>query len=170
MILQNSPRMLKALLLTLFTATVFAQGSAGVLPESEVQKLMPTSVFFSGQSATVQMRNSAGIRFGDGHILLAGLVDTGGYSSGIRDRYQFYLLTDLPITIAGKPLPTGAYGCGFLAQGLVVMDLGARDLFQAVTTLDPQMKHPRPLQITAGDSPNEFRLYLGRNYVTLRAK
>jgi hypothetical protein len=97
-------------------------------------------------------------------------VDTGGYSNGIRDRYQFYLLTDLSISIAGKPLPPGAYGCGFLPQGLVVMDLGAKDLFQTLTTLDPEMKRPRPLQITAGDSSNEFRLYLGRNYVTLRAK
>ncbi|SFS20545.1 hypothetical protein SAMN05421771_3686 [Granulicella pectinivorans] len=138
----------------------------GVLATIEVQRLMPTSVFFEGQTATVQIRNSFGVRFRDHGLLLAGLVDTGGYSSAIRDRYQFYLLADTTFEIGGKRLGPGAYGCGFLSDGLLVMDLGGHDVVKTATTKDAGMARPRPLQITG--TADEARLYLGREYVTIR--
>jgi len=142
--------------------------ATGVLAPAEVERLMPPSVFFSGQSATVQMRNSAAIRFpGDG-IILAGMVDTGGYSSGVRDRYQFYLLTDTAIEVGGKRIVPGAYGGGFLSDGFLLMDLGAHELLRVPVTVDSSMKRPRPLQFVAGPQAGEYRLYLGRSYVTLK--
>ena len=140
----------------------------GVLAPAEVERLMPPSVFFSGQSATVQLRNSAAIRFAGDGITLAGLVDTGGYSSGIRDRYQFYLITDTAIEAGGKRIAPGAYGCGFLSDGFLLMDLGAHELLRLPVTTDADMKRPRPLQFVAGPQAGEYRLYLGRSYISLK--
>lgn len=141
---------------------------AGVLSSVEMQRLMPASVFFQGQTATTQLRNSFGLRFGNGGLVLAGLVDTGGYSSAIRNKYQFYLLSDTSFEIDGKKLTPGAYGCGFVQDGFLVMDLGGNELFQGKVNRDDAMTRPRPLQMLAGTIPGEFRLYLGRDFVTIR--
>src|SRR6516162_2040094 len=53
-------------------------------------KLFPETVFFRGQSAPVQMRNTGGIHFSDDLYVLAGMVDNSGYSTGIREKYQAY--------------------------------------------------------------------------------
>jgi hypothetical protein len=138
----------------------------GVLPPAQVQQLMPPSVFFKGQTATTQVRNSFGVRFANGGLVLAGLVDTGGYSTAVRGRYQFYLLNDTPIELGLSHLPPGAYGGGFLPDGtLLVMDLGGNELFRIPITHDPDLRRPRPLQIVPGSTPEVFRLYLGRDYV-----
>jgi hypothetical protein len=140
----------------------------GVLSTEEIQRLMPPSVFFEGQTATVQIRNSFGVRFSKGGLVLAGLVDTGGYSSAIRDRYQFYLLADTAFEVGGKRLAPGAYGCGFLPDGLLVMDLSGHDLMRISTEKDSGLTRPRPLQMMAGKGSEEARLYLGREFVTIR--
>jgi len=134
-----------------------------------MQKLMPPSVFFQGQTATTQLRNSFGVRSGKGGLVLAGLVDTGGYSTAVRAKYQFYLLSDTAFEIAGKKLTPGAYGCGFVQEDFLLMDLGGNELFRGHLSHDPAMPRPRPLQILSGKSPGEFRLYLGRDFVTISA-
>lgn len=141
---------------------------AGVLSSVEIQRLMPSSVFFQGQSATTQLRNSFGLRFANGGLVLAGLVDTGGYSTAVRDKYQFYLLSDTSFEIDGKKMSPGAYGCGFVQDGLLIMDIGGNELFKGKVIHDDAMSRPRPLQIQAGKNSGEFRLYLGKDYVTIR--
>lgn len=146
-----------------------ATPSKGVLSATETQKLVPPAVFFQGQTATTQLRNSGAVRLDNGGLIIATLVDTGGYSSAIRERYQFYLLTDASLLIGDKHVGPGAYGCGFLQDGvLVVMDLAGNDIFRTPIVKDPEMTRPRPLQIQAGKSAGEFRLYLGRDYVTIK--
>jgi hypothetical protein len=145
-----------------------AVASRGVLSEMEMQHLMPPAVFFRGQTATTQLRNSFGMRLSNGGLVLAGLVDTGGYSSAVREQYQFYLLTDTTVDAGGNRLAPGAYGCGFLQDGgFLVMDLGGNELFRVPITRDASLKRPRPLQMQAGKMTDEVRLYLGRDYVTL---
>ncbi len=140
----------------------------GILAAASVQQLMPPSVFFAGQSATVQIRNSAGIRFADGKLALAGLVDTGGYSTGVREKYQFYLITEAALDAGGKHIAPGAYGCGFVGGKFLLMDIGGGDLLQSTTTTDSMFKRPRPLQVIAGSTDGEFKIYLGREYVALK--
>jgi len=102
-------------------------------------------------------------------LVLAGLVDTGGYSSAVREQYQFYLLADTAVEAGGKRLMPGAYGCGFLADGgFLVMDLAGHELFRVPVIRDASLKRPRPLLMQAGKSTDEVRLYLGRDYVILR--
>ena len=132
-------------------------------------KIFPERVFFRGQSAPVQYRNSAGVHFADDLYVLAGLVDSSGYSTGIKEKYQGYLLSEVTLEIAGQTLKPGAYGFGFLNGGkFVVMDLGANDVLQAASQRDAEMKRPMPLQVVAAASAGSYRLYAGRDYVEFR--
>jgi hypothetical protein len=145
-------------------------GKETVLPAAEVgDKLFPDKVFFRGQSATVQGRNSGGLRYEDGFLVLAALVDSSGYATGLKEKYQGYLLTEVPLEIAGQTLRPGAYGFGFIEGGkFVVMDLGANDVIQAACAKDADLKRPVPLQIVAASDAGKYRLYKGRNYLEFR--
>jgi hypothetical protein len=140
-----------------------------VLHPPDLTKLLPASVFFRGQTATTQARNSGGVRFADGFFMMAALVDNSGYSTGIQEKYQAYLITEVPLSFDGHTLPPGAYGAGIVkgADSLqfVVQDLGAHDLFQASAANDAELHRPTPLQVTAVSASGKYRLYFGRNFV-----
>ena len=139
----------------------------GVLTAADVgDKLLPEKVFFRGQIAPVQARNTGGVRYADGFLVFAGLVDSSGYSTGIREKYQAYLINEVPIEIGGQTLKPGAYGIGFLeGNKFVVMDIGANDVLQAASAKDTEMKRPVPLQFMAGAGAGNYRLYHGRDYI-----
>ena len=68
--------------------------------------------------------------------------------------------------MGGQTLKPGAYGIGFIeGSKLVVMDLGANDVFQVGSTKDSELKRPVPLQFAAGSAAGTYRLYKGRDYV-----
>jgi hypothetical protein len=155
------------------TATNSAPVKEGLLTAADVgNKLLPEKVFFRGQIAPVQARNTGGVCYADGFLVFAGLVDSSGYSTAIREKYQAYLINEVPIEIGGQTLKPGAYGIGFLdSNKFVVMDIGANDVFQAASVKDTEMKRPVPLQFTAGSGAGNYRLYHGRDYVEFhRAK
>jgi hypothetical protein len=110
-------------------------------------------------------RNYCPIHFADNHFVLSVLVDTSGYSSTIQEKYQGYLLSEVPLEIEGHPLIPGAYGVGFVDDHFVVTDIGSHDLFQAPANRDDHMQRPMPLQILDGDAPGRYRLCFGRNCV-----
>ena len=144
-----------------------AQASDTVLKPADAQKLLPASVYYKGQSAPTQLRNSGGVKFSDGYYLLATLVDTRGYSSDVSSKYQAYFITEVPIKIGDQSLPAGIYGVGFIAgDKLVVTDVGAHDVFTVSSTADQDLKRPVPLQIVATPAGG-FRFYEGRNYVSI---
>ena len=137
-----------------------------VLNRDQVEKIMPATVFFRGQTAMTQGRNSAGIRLKGGKLVLAAMVDTSGYSSGIAERYQAYLITEVGLRVGGKALGPGAYGFGFVSKDrMVVMDVGGNEILNAGTVRNEALKRPVPLQIVS--EGGEYRLYLGRSFVTL---
>jgi hypothetical protein len=151
-------------------ATAPAPAAApGVLDHDQASAILPATVFYRGQTASIQARNSAGIRRGDGRLILATLVDTSGYSSADQQTYQAYLITEVPLQLGAHTLPAGAYGFGFLSgDQMVVLDLGGHQLFRTATTHDAAMKRPRPLQIISGTSAaSPYLLYLGRNFIAL---
>jgi len=145
----------------------------GLLTAADVgNKLLPEKVFFRGQIAPVQARNTGGLRYADGFLVFAGLVDSSGYSTAIREKYQAYLINEVPVEIGGQTLKPGTYGIGFLeGNKFVVMDIGANDVLQAASVKDSEMKRPVPLQFAAGSEAGNYRLYHGRDYVEFhRAK
>jgi hypothetical protein len=159
-------------LLLVFVNVSFAQekttapAKEGVLKAAEVgDKLFPDKVFFRGQSATVQARNSGGVRYDDGFLVMMALVDNSGYSTGIKEKYQGFLITEVPLTIGGQTLKPGQYGFGFVeGNRFLVMDVAANDLLTATSMKDAELKRPVPLQVVAGQS-GQYRLYKGRDYI-----
>jgi hypothetical protein len=139
----------------------------GVMTRDQAAGFLPDKVFYRGQSATVQARNSGGVAFSAGRLMLAAVVDTSGYSTAIAQSYQAYLITEVPLAIGGHILVPGSYGFGFVGGNkMVVMDVGANLLFQAPTARDEGLKRPNPLQILAdAGTPGHYRLYMGRAYV-----
>lgn len=156
-----------ALVMLTASARVVAQQSGdAVLKAAEVQKQIPATVFYDGQQANTQLRNAGGVKFADGHYVLAVLVDNGGYSTGVAAKYQAYFVAEDPIQIGGQSLPAGVYGVGFIADNkFVVTDVGAHDVFTVSSSTDTEMKRPTPLRFET-DPAGGFRLYCGRNYVT----
>jgi hypothetical protein len=168
------------LLLALAPVASFGASQAGSLPNNgpetvtgtrvltapEAAKLLPDAVFFRGQSAPIQARNSSGVQFGKDALLLISLVDTAGYSSSVQEKYQAYLITEAAIDIEGHRLEPGAYGCGFLAaNGFVVMDIGGHDLFSVRSSKDAELRRPTPLQVLPSPGSLGYRLYVGRDFV-----
>lgn len=145
--------------------TATAQSGDTILKPADMQKLMPPSVFYKGQTAPTQLRNSGGVKFADGYFVLATLVDNSGYSTGIAAKYQGYFVAEVPIKIGGQSLPAGVYGIGFIAgDKFVVTDVGAHDVLSVDSSNDGAIKRPTPLQVIA-NSGGGFRLYAGRKYV-----
>jgi hypothetical protein len=151
--------------LAMLTGSVLiAQGAPTILKPADTAKILPATVFYRGQSATTQVRNSGGVRFSDGYFVLSSLVDTSGYSTGVAAKYQAYFITEVPIKIEGQRLAAGAYGIGFISSKFIVTDLGAHDVFTVSSKSDADLKRPMPLQVLP-DPVRGFRLYAGRQFV-----
>jgi hypothetical protein len=145
------------------------QPKPGVLGGDDLKKVVPATYFFRGQSAPVQLRNSAGFSGADGKLVLAGLVDTSGYASDVQARYQGFLITEVKLNIEGSELAPGEYGFGFSQAGkFLVMDVGANDLFSVGAKIDDKLARPVPLKMVEDGAG--YRLYAGRKWVLLKAE
>lgn len=154
-----------------FDAAVIAQEKAApeILNQTASARIVPTSFYFAGQSAPTQVRNSAVARLGKDRHVIAGMVDTSGYSTEISDKYEGFLITDSPIVIGGKELATGAYGFGFSTAGkLRIFDLSGKEIMSVETMNDKEIKRPRPLMMSV--AADEVRFYKGKNYALISAK
>ena len=107
-----------------------SSSGASIMNAADAAKVLPATVFFRGQAASVQARNSGGVKLPDGMLVLCALVDTSGYSTAVQQKYQAYFITEVALDINGQTLKPGAYGVGFIeGTKFIVMDLGAHDLF-----------------------------------------
>ncbi len=157
-----------ALGLILLLHTASAQGPV-ILTGDELDKVEPRSFYFEGQSAPTQMRNAAAVRFDTSHYFMAGLVDTSGYASNIRSKYEGFLISDGKAAVGGSALGVGAYGFGFTQDGKMnIFDIAGTRLHTVSAPRDAKLQSPRPLAIV--ESGNELRLYRGRDYVVLAFK
>jgi hypothetical protein len=96
-------------------------------------------------------------------------VDTSGYSTGVREKYQFYFVTELPLTVGTLTVQPGIYGGGFLADNnFVLLDVAGNEIGRTALREDKDLRRPRPLQMTSDGSG--YRLYLGRQYATLSTR
>jgi hypothetical protein len=157
----------KSMWLLVVVALACAQLSAQVLSADALKKVVPGSFFFAGQSAPVQVRNSVGLKSDAGKLVLAGLVDASGYSTGIQEKYQGFLITETKLSFEGATLEPGAYGFGFKDEKFTVMNIASTDLFSVASKSDDQLKRPVPLKLEKDGAG--YRLYAGRKYVVLKA-
>jgi len=146
-----------------------AQGGAVVLEGAQLARVVPSGFYFEGQSAPTQTRNTAAAKFASDRYVIVGMVDTSGYSSDVRAKYQGFLITDSPVRVGGQELGTGAYGFGFTDDGhLNILDLGGKQVLSAATTKDTKLKRPRPILITP--DAGGVRFYSGRDYAVINAR
>ena len=140
-----------------------------VLEGDDLTRVVPTGFFFEKQSAPTQMRNASAVQWGRGErarYVIAGLVDTSGYSSEVRAKYQGFFITDTPVMVGGRMLPTGAYGFGFTGNGRIrIFDVSGRQVLSVPAFKDSRMQRPRPLMFTT--EYGDVRLYSGRDYAVI---
>ena len=146
-----------------------AQGGVVVLEGAELARVVPTGFYFEGQSAPTQTRNTAAAKFATDRYVIVGIVDTSGYSSDVRAKYQGFLITDSPVRVGGQELGTGAYGFGFTNDGhLNILDLGGKQVLSSPTTKDTKIKRPRPILFTT--DAGGVRFYSGRDYAVINVR
>lgn len=140
-----------------------------VLEGDDLTRVVPTGFYFEKQSAPTQMRNASAVQWGRGErarYVIAGLVDTSGYSSEVRAKYQGFFINDAPVWVGGRMLPVGAYGFGFTGNGRVrIFDVSGRQVLTAPAAKDARMQRPRPLMFTT--EYGDVRLYSGRDYTVI---
>lgn len=152
-----------------FGAVATGQEAPAVVGAKEMARVVPTSFYFQGQSGPTQMRNAAAARLAANRLVIAGLVDTSGYSSDVRGRYEGFFITDSPVSINGQALGTGAYGFGFSSDGkMTVLDISGKEVLSVAAQSDKGLKRPRPLMMSK--AADGVRLYSGRNYVVVAAQ
>lgn len=151
-------------------STTFAQEAktAGVLTNAQARIIVPASFFYRGQSASVQLRNSAAVRTKDGKYFLAGMVDTAGYASDVAAKYQGFFITEVKLKVGDTELAPGEYGFGFVGDKFVVTDVGANDVLSTSAQHDANLKRAVPLKIT--EDGEKYRLYAGKKYVTVQVE
>src|SRR5450755_3393401 len=154
------------LLLVVLMALALAPATAQVLNRDQLKKLAPNSFFFAGQSAAVQIRNTAGVKNSAGKLVLAGLVDTSGYSTATAEKYQGFFITEAKISFDGASLDPGEYGFGFKDRKFLVMNVASTQLLSVASQNDDQAKRPVPLKLEKDGAA--YRLYAGRKYVVLK--
>lgn len=153
----------------MFSASAQNTISYEVLTDAALTRIVPTSFYFAGQSAETQMRNAAAAKLGENRFIIAGLVDTSGYSTEISGKYEGFFITDSPVKIGNKLLGTGAYGFGFAKGNKInIFDLSSKQILSVATTSDTELKRPRPLQMT-GEAKG-IRLYKGKDFVLISPK
>ena len=149
-------------------ATSYAQEPT-ILGVAELDKLVPTNFYFEGQLGPTQKRNAAAVRFDAKRHFIAALVDTSGYASNIRSKYEGFLIADTRVSAGGVELAAGSYGFGFTNDmKMNIFDLGGKQLHSVAAPKDEKLQSPRPLIIVKSGS--DLRLYRGRNYVVIAAK
>ena len=84
--------------LMVLVALCLNNAGAQILAGDALKKAVPSAYFFAGQSAQVQVRNSVAVKTAAGHLVLAGLVDTSGYSTAIQEKYQGFFITETKLT------------------------------------------------------------------------
>jgi hypothetical protein len=160
-------RLLVLVIALLASLLVYAQSQPGVLGADEIKKIAPAAFFFRGQSGSVQIRNTVGFKAGE-KFVVAGLVDTSGYSSGIREKYQGFLITEVKLDVEGNSLPPGQYGFGFKDGKFRVMDVGANDVLDVAAHRDENLKRAVPLKMVAENEG--YKLYAGKDWIGIKTQ
>lgn len=162
-------RVLLAAFLFSLTLSAAAQSAPTVVAAGDLKKVVPEAYFFRGLSATTQLRNSAAVHYPDDFYVIAGLVDTSGYSSDVKAKYNGFFITEKKLLFGSSMLGPGQYGMGYTADGKFhILDVAGNELLVAEVIVDDKLAHPQPLKIVTDGAT--VKLYLGKKYVAFTAQ
>lgn len=163
-------RVLFAMIVLCLTLSVVAQSAPAsptvVTQDASLKKIVPESFFFRGLSATSQLRNSAAIHYPDDFYVIAALVDTSGYSTDVKAKYNGLFITEKKLQFdGGGVLGPGQYGMGYTADGKFhILSVAGDELVVADVKMDDKLNRPQPLKIVMDGAT--AKLYLGKKYVS----
>jgi len=154
-------------LITAFLSVSLAQNAAQhLLSADELKNAVPAEFFFRGKKAPTQLRNATGFQTADGKLTFAALVDASGYSTAIQEKYQGMLITESKLNIGGSELAPGAYGFGFTANKVIVMNVANEDVLSSSYKTDTSLKRAVPLKLV--EDGGAYKLYAGKKWVALK--
>ncbi|HET7215572.1 MAG TPA: hypothetical protein VFL79_18425 [Terriglobia bacterium] len=153
-----------------------AQGVFKVETGEAFNKIVPRDFVLEENSIPTEKRNSALVLTPSGGRLVAGLLDTSGYSSQVQEKYLGMLISEGTVDVCGHQVATGSYGFGLaktkgVAGGhpsrLFLYNQAGKMVAECATSWNENLKNPRPLQVVVGGG-GTARLYLGRTWVGLK--
>lgn len=163
------PLLLSSLLCFVLLPSALLAEEAVMLDGEALTRVVPGSFYFEGKIGPTQMRNAAAVRFGEKRHVIAALIDTSGYSSDIRAKYEGFFITDSRIEFGDKELAAGAYGFGVTKESKFnIFDVGGSLLLSVAGAKDSVTRTPRPLALLKEDGG--VRFYRGRSFVAVSAK
>ena len=150
--------------------SAIAQSAPKVVDPGDLKRVIPEAYFFRGMSATTQLRNSAAIHYPDDFYVLAGLVDTSGYSSDVKAKYNGFFITEKKLRFdGGAMLAPGQYGMGYTPEGKFhILNVAGDEVLVADIMVDDKLARPQPLKIVMDGAM--AKLYLGKKYVSFTAQ
>ena len=158
-----------AVFVWMIALSAIAQSAPKVVDQGDLKKVVPEAYFFRGMSATTQLRNSAAIRYPDDFYVLTGLVDTSGYSSDVKAKYNGFFITEKTLRFGNITLQPGQYGMGYTPEGKFhILDVAGNELLVADIVTDEKLARPQPLKIVMDGAT--AKLYLGKKYVSFTAQ
>ena len=159
-----------AVFVCMIALSAIAQSAPKVVAPDDLKKVVPEAYFFRGMSATTQLRNSAAIRYPDDFYVMAGLVDTSGYSSDVKAKYNGFFITEKKLRFdGGAMLAPGQYGMGYTPEGKFhILNVAGDEVLVADIMVDDKLARPQPLKIVMDGAT--AKLYLGKKYVSFTAQ
>jgi hypothetical protein len=165
-------------LMLIFTAAIpaSAQGVFKVEKGEAFNKIIPRDFVLEENSIPTEKRNSTLVLTPSGTRLVAGLLDTSGYSSQVQEKYLGMLIAEGNVEVCGHQIAIGSYGFGLSkAKGgagshpsrFLLYNQAGKRVVECAARWDEKLKSPIPLQVVASRG-GTARLYLGRTWVELK--
>jgi hypothetical protein len=152
-----------------------AQGGFQQVTGKEFDTAMPKDFYLEGNAIPTQKRNAAFLKTPAGTHALFALIDTTGYSSQIRQKYEGMLITEGKLSVCGKSVAVGSYGFGLEKPAATssenakfnLYNLAGEKVLECAAKKDTEVKQPSPLHVVVGKG-GPAKLYLGRYWLELK--
>jgi hypothetical protein len=138
-------------------------------------KIVPKDFVLEENAIPTEKRNSVLVVTPSGARVVAGLLDTSGYSSQVQEKYLGMLIAEGDAVVCGHRIGIGSYGFGLAktpggaegqASKFMLYNQAGNKVAECTARWDAKMKSPRPLQVVVNGGT--ARLYLGRTWVELK--
>jgi hypothetical protein len=164
--------------LVLFAAPAWSQGGFRLETGKAFDSAVPKDFYLEGNAIPVEKRNSVLALTPSGARLVAGLIDTTGYSSEVQQKYIGMIISEGSLDVCGKRVGLGSFGFGLSKAAAAsgrqegpakfhLYNQAGHEVASCGAPWDAKAEHPRPLDLVPG-SGGSARLYLGRNWVELK--
>ena len=141
--------------------SAIAQNGWRAASERELAAAIPTRAPVVSERVETERTSMSGIVDKQGHAIAAAVLITAGYSAA--GKYSDFMLTQVPIEVAGKHLPPGNYLLGWTrnSDGLAVQVFTAADgkpVVDVVAKIDPELKKVEQIRVWAPAPAGKIQL------------